>query len=303
MMLSLALKREFPEYLQGENPSFGITESSRWVTQPDGTSKYKISFHIIIQNLFVDSPNRILKAFITMFITELENLSAALHEAALQEGHTGLAKLLSDVPLHTIIDDRVYASFQQMRMPLSSKSNDGTVTVLAGLYTHFDPLSLLPLEPDSDLLRSILRTSQSVIKPTKFDENDVEAHNDLYLTLINRSDEYIARHTVPDNSVLQTQILPQSSQSANLKKRKRDTTTQRIENLEVQLPPDVNSFLNDVLQKYGLTGYKVSGKLINHSSDNLPVVSLCRSRGCVGQEASALYSNQTKKHTQATTKC
>jgi hypothetical protein len=280
-LLSLALKREFHEYLQRENPLFGITDSSRWVAG----GQYKHSFHIVIQNLFVESPDHILKVFVMMFIVELENLSAALHEAALQEDNTGLAKLLSDVPLHMIVDDRVYTSFQQMRMPLSSKSNDGTVTVLTGLYTDFDPLSLLDPEPDSDLLgrlRSIIRTSQSVIEPRKFDENDVEAHRDFYLTLINRPDEYIALHTLPDNSVLHTQILPQSSLSANHPKRKRDIATQRIDKPEVELPLDVHSFLYTLMQKpeFEFTEYNVTKKLITNSIDGnfnftIPIRRVC----------------------------
>jgi hypothetical protein len=268
-LFSLALKREFPEYLQGENPRFGITKGSRW----DGKkNKDKNSWHLVVQNLFVESPNQILKAFITKFIAESENLSAALHEATLHEGNTGRVELLSDWPIHKIIDTAVYTSFQQMRMPLSSKSNDGTVTVLAGLYTHFDPLSLLPLEPDLDLsgtLRSIIRTSQSVIEPPKFDEHDVAAHSDLYVTLINHTDEYIALHTVPDNNVLQTQIISQSSRSANPKKRKHDTVTQKIDKHEVELPPDVHSYLYTLIQKpeSEFTAYDVTKKLITNSVD------------------------------------
>jgi hypothetical protein len=275
-LLSLALMREFSEYLQGETPLFGITSGSRLVA---GIG-YKYSFHVCVQNLFVESPNQILKTFVTMFIAELYHLSAALHDAASHEGNTELAKLLSEVPLHEMIDPIPYASFQQMRMPLSSKSNDETVTILTGLCTHFEPLSLLPPEfkhrdiaqlcPDSDLLRAIIKARQSVTKPPQFDKNDVEGHTDLFLTLINHPEAFIMRHTVPDNSVLQTQILSaQSSQGAEPPKRKLDTLalTQRTENREGELPSDVHLFLSGLIQepKFGLAGYKVTGKLIIHN--------------------------------------
>mmetsp|Transcript_33455 Transcript_33455/g.81601 ORF Transcript_33455/g.81601 Transcript_33455/m.81601 type:complete len:952 (-) Transcript_33455:247-3102(-) len=182
--LSTGLREFFANFFaEGQVPLFGLTEATRLYLGMEDGKKYKISYHVIVNNLFFTSTGP-LKAFAKWFVDrEMRLLRKRKLESDYSEANagTGLEKLLCEVSACDMVDLKVYSSFQQMRMPLSTKHKDGQSSILLGLCSRFDPFA-------------------SGLGLCKF-SNDVDEHKDLFLTLINESPSFVEAHTVPNDYI------------------------------------------------------------------------------------------------------
>jgi len=254
-MLSCALREYFPGYLNDNRiPVFGIVVATRPLPEDDPSGKlFKISYHIVLQNLFFRSPVQ-LGRFVKWFVAE-EELAAkrALEDVDGNGGLDGggLDQLVRDVPPHKIFDLKPYCKFQQMRMPLSTKMKGGTQSVLLGLCTHFDPFS-------------------HQLPEFKF-SNDVEAHKNLFLTLINEPLDFIKAQTVDEDYAPPADVVPNITSITTISKASgkqgdagRARSQQCREVCGMQVPSPVASFVHDCLREYGATCHRVHGRLVDN---------------------------------------
>jgi len=252
--LSHALREYFPEHLSDDKiPVFGILDATRPLPDDDPSGKpFKISYHILFQNLLFKSPV-LLGRFVKWFVAKETQLEAGSRTQRNDEELVGgLDRLLRDYPPHMIVDLKPYGKFQQMRMPLSAKVKGGIQSVLRGLVTDFDPF-----------------TSQ--LPDCKFSE-DAEAHKDLFLRLVNETSSFIEKQTVDNDYSPPADIVP-AIQNVLPK----STRTQRVAGRApgqcrggecVTVPASVALAVGDRLREHGITSHSVQGPLVenpNHS--------------------------------------
>ena len=242
--VSLALQEYFPEQLKGsEKPDFGVAVATRplHTNHPKG-KKFKVSYHITFQNLFFTSPVT-LGLFVKWFVGKEASESIATN---IDSGDllSGLDRLLHEIPPYKTVDMKTYSTFQQMRMPLSSKMKDGQQSTLLGVCTHFNPFS-------------------DELPQSKLQPEDVRGHEDLFLTLITNDSSFIRKHIVHDN-YSPPQGIPTYTIAAVKSISRKRASSQSQSSSSVSVPPAVASFVSECLEKHGMNSYSVHGKLITH---------------------------------------